>query len=296
MKSAFSVVFIYTVILSAFLQSCEKIAIKIYERKSGYSVKKLYTLPNDVLESSGVIIYDSIVWTFNDRPENQVLYGISLKSGKVKIRLNISGVPAGNWEDICQDQQNIYLGDIGNNDGDRQELRIYIIPKDSLTGQSEQYIYPETIAFGFADQTDFTQSHNNTSYDCEAIFSKDDSLFVFTKDWINNRTTLYNVPKIPGNYKLEPMDKFNSDGLVTGADYDATEKKLVICGYKTFLPFVTMFDLSGDQLPGNARQDRYNLYEYFGTQVEGVCFYKGQIYLTNEDSKRPQELLRFSPK
>jgi hypothetical protein len=87
------------------------------------------------------------------------------------------------------------------------------------------------INFGFPDQESFEPSLNRTNFDCEAFFYHNDSLHLFSKDWLDEQTRHYVLPADTGNFQARLAEKFNADGLITDASINS-EGNIVLLGYK----------------------------------------------------------------
>jgi hypothetical protein len=187
------------------------------------------------------------------------------------------------WEDIAADNSFIYIGDFGNNaNGNRTDLRIYKIAKKDVSVSDS--VDSKVINFSYSDQTDFSpKGSNNTNFDCEALIAYGDSLYLFSKDWVDLKTRLYVLPKKPGTYKATKLAELDVQGLITGADVLATQRVIVLSGYNTFLsPFIyLLYDFSGNRF-FDANKRKVSLNESF-TQTEGITAKSTtQFYTTNE--------------
>ena len=84
----------------------------------------------------------------------------------------------------------------------------------------------------------------------------------------------------------EVVNGFDSQGLITGADYDRESRILVVVGYvktlwKPFMYIIFDFDEAGVKLSNR----RIEMPQLAGAQVEGICFFEdGQCYVTAETS------------
>jgi len=210
------------------------------------------------------------------------LYGLNPETGEISREYLLIGVENTDWEEISQDGEFIYIGDIGNNrSGNRTDLHILRIDKGSLQSGSPLI---DTIWFSYGDQVDFiAQTANQTEYDCEAFVVTQDSIYLFTKQWLTSYTSLYAIPKSPGSFVARKRGTLNIQGLVSGASYFESDRLLVLCGYNSFLnPFLyLLYDYSGDHFfSGNKR--KINLLLPF-TQVEGLASPDGLLYhISNE--------------
>ncbi len=252
-----------------------------------YTLIKLYDLPDELQENSGIIVYDSLIWTFNDSGNDPVLYGVGTQTGAIKIKIQVSNAQNIDWEDIAQNDSSIFIGDFGNNEGSRQDLKIYILNKSSINNNSEQDLQAGILGFSYDNQTDYTPASYASAFDCEAMVSTNDSVYLFTKDWLTLTTHIYSLPVTPGNYTAKHIDDFDSEGLITGADI-GSDHQLVLCGYNLFSPFILNFEIFGDYTRGIRKT---NMDELSGVQVEGVAVDSNNAYyISNENSTIPQAL------
>jgi hypothetical protein len=240
-----------------------------------YSVQ----LPVELLETSGISRFQQGLVTHNDNSDEQ-LYVIDTLNGTVLQTYSLNGTSNIDWEEITQDSLYLYVGDFGNNAGNRTDLHILRIEKSSLLESTPAI---DTIAFAYEDQIDFTASNQNTAFDCEAFIAGLDSLFLFTKNWNNQSTVCYSLPKIPGNYLAHRKDSSDVNGLITGATYLPNKRLIILSGYSSLLqPFMyLLFDFEGTDFFSSFQQ-KINLSLNFH-QVEGVSTTNGRdVYLTNE--------------
>jgi hypothetical protein len=240
-----------------------------------YSVQ----LPAELLETSGITRFQQGLVTHNDNSDEQ-LYVIDTLNGNILQTFTLNGTSNFDWEEITQDSLYLYVGDFGNNAGNRADLHILRIEKSSLL---EGTTAIDTIAFAYEDQTDFTPSNQNTPFDCEAFIAGTDSLFLFTKNWNDLSTVCYSVPKVSGNYLAQRKDSSAVNGLITGATYLPNKKLIILSGYSSLLqPFMyLLFDFEGTDFFSSFQQ-KINLSLNFH-QIEGVATTNGiDVYLTNE--------------
>jgi hypothetical protein len=182
--------------------------------------------------------------------------------------VRLEGAENIDWEEIAQDELYLYVGDFGNNEGSRTDLRIYKIDKSDLY---DTVVVPEIIQFSYPDQSDFTPAPYNTPFDCEAMISTGDTLQLFTKNWTGGDTHIYKVPAVPGNYIAVAGDSLKIDGQVTASAYSAGNHCLYLLGYFNFIPFLSVLQ---DFIPGEnfkGLMQTYSFPDNFGTQTEGIA-------------------------
>ena len=270
--------------------SCDYSSVKINPK---YSVK----LDAILKETSGLTQSDTLLWTSNDDTDT-ALYAIDTK-GVIQNKIQLKNVTNTDWEAISQDSLYFYIGDFGNNaSGNRKDLHILRIEKQSLSENNQKI---DTLSFSYSNQTDFTEKQSNaTNFDCEAFIVSTDSIYLFTKQWKEKRTSVYVIPKIPGNYIAQLKESYNVKGLITSATYLPKKKLLALCGYTTFLsPFIYLLYDYNDSgfFSGNKRKIDIALPFH---QMEGISTQDGlYYYLTNENFSRkpiidiPQQLHQF---
>ena len=249
--------------------------------------------PAELNENSGMIWYDSLIWTINDSGGDPFIYTVDTITGKIIRHVKIAGADNIDWEEITQDESYIYIGDVGNNDGSRKDLRIYKIRKTDLT---DTVVLPEIIEFGYADQGEFTPARYDTPYDCEAMISTGDSLYLFTKNWTGSYTRIYRMPALPGKYLTEHCGQLKVDGQVTASAYTADNHRLHLVGYKDYIPFLWIIDdfIPGEPYAGSMQQ--YLFPEKFGLQTEGIAILDhGEILVSCEKGLSLPSLYKVTP-
>jgi hypothetical protein len=259
--------------------NCEYASTKI-------KVESTEKLSDSIKESSGLIAFDNLFWTHND-DHDTTLYGLD-KKGKIKKKVPLQGLKNNDWEEISQDSLYLYIGDFGNNyKGNRNDLRFLRIAKKSIF---ENVPIIDTIAFSYDNQTDFAvQKANTTDFDCEAFVVLQDSIYLFTKQWKAEKTSVYSFPKKAGTYIAKLKEILDVQGLITGATVLPKKKGIVLCGYSKMLqPFVyLLYDYKNNAFSaGNKRKIKIGLPFH---QIEGIATKDGKVfYLTNEATvKKP---------
>ncbi len=263
----------------------------INDCKCSYSftkVKTLFTtkLSDSLIRTSGLISFDNLLWAHNDHFDS-TFYGLD-QNGKIKKKVNLPKLKYQDLEEISQDSTYLYIGDFGNNNlGNRKDLRILRIRKDSFYTTKPTI---DTISFSYPDQTDFhIVKANTTDFDCEAFIVMKDSIFLFTKQWTSQKSTIYSLPKNPGTYKAQLKETIDVDGLITGATTLPKRRGVILCGYSKLLqPFIVLlYDYQNNNFwTGNIRKIKLALPFH---QVEAITTENGKLfYLTNEATvKKP---------
>jgi len=157
------------------------------------------------------------LWSFGDSGNLNGIYRIDSASGAILQVVVITNFPNVDYESITADATYIYVGDAGNNDGNRTDLKILRIKKaDIAKSPGIVNVKADAINFSYTDQKDF-EPNTNTNLDCEAMASIGNYLYLFSKDRGDLQTRCYKLPKDTGTYSIAPIATFNTDGKVTDA-------------------------------------------------------------------------------
>lgn len=241
------------------------------EQKSLKPQSFIPEVPENLPEISGLIVYDDLFWGFNDSGGKNKLYGFD-KKGEIQKEIEIKNANNRDWESIAQDDENIYVGDFGNNGGSREGLCIYKLDKSDINKESEQEVKADKISFNYASQTRFTYFNNTTPYDCEALIEFKNSLYIFSKNWKELTSTVYKIPTEKGDYTIHPLDSFNVDGLITGADISPDKKHLALVGYNNYKSFIWLFSSFPEDSFFQGEAQFLWLEGLNNAQTEGICF------------------------
>jgi hypothetical protein len=187
------------------------------------------TLPDELNETSGIVIAsDSSYFVHNDSGKKPRIYEISNRSGNIVHETRFHDLKNHDWEEIARDENNLYIGDFGNNLGTRDNLKIYIIPLNRMHEDEVEEI--SVLKFTYPGYKASGGRHN---FDCEAMIAAGDSLYLFSKNRGDLGTDVYRLPKTAGNEVAVKGKHFDTQGLITSADYRGGEHpQLVLLGYR----------------------------------------------------------------
>lgn len=245
-------------------------------------------LPQALNETSGLVYAGGQLWTINDGGNEPALYRIDTAIGSVMRKVMVSNAGNIDWESLTQDDSCIYVGDFGNNYGNRKNLRIIKISKHILLNPANDSVQAGTISFTYADQVDVSSGLNKTNFDCEAFFYYDDSLHLFSKNWTDQQTRHYILPAAEGKYQAYPIETFNADGLITDAAFNKNGE-IVLLGYKNtggsfWNCFLWIFEDAGNGRLSGKNHTRVELGSALNLgQAEGLAFGEaGKLWISSE--------------
>ena len=256
-------------------------------------------LSDDLKETSGLILFDDKMWSLNDGGGKNELYAINLQ-GDITQTVELSSATNTDWECLAHDENFIYIGDVGNNRGDRTDLRVYKVSKGNISTDEDFIRIPsDVIKFSYADQIDFTTREYQHEFDCEAMFSFGDQLYLFSKDWKKMRTTVYRLPKENGEYTLEAVTEYNTNGLITGADISSDGNYFALLGYSIagindLIPFIRIFKFDEEQV-FSTKSLYFSMISIRGSQTEGIIFLEdgSLVFSTEKTDSYSQKIFSF---
>lgn len=271
-----------------------------YPKKTYSPQAKINPLPSVLEESSGLQWADGSLWSFNDGGGEAVLFRMDTSTGAVLQTVTLEGATNVDWEGMAFDGSHFYIGDFGNNAGNRQDLKIYTFPLAAIQDRHEEKAVTVPAAqigvihFRYADQLQppAARGMNYTAFDCEAMLVDGGKIQLFSKNWIDNSTTHYVINSTKaGNYVADPLETLATGYLVTAADKVPGTDTVVLIGYQAsgtgahFLHLLTDFS-NGHYFNGNKRKVDLPGVAEIG-QVEGIAFCNGSYgFISNERFER----------
>ncbi len=227
---------------------------------------------NDRLdEASGLLVsqmYPGVLWSHNDAGDKARLYALDAKTLKLISRIKIKRADNVDWEDISYHNGQIVIADTGNNKNRRDDLTLYFIDEPNPYHDRRTRIKGMN-RFVYEDQ------HSNPklkNYDCEALFSFHNRLYLLTKHRSDTDTTLYFVDK----GVAKKIADYPIGGKVTAADSDG--KRIAVLTYESLYLFEPNSEAT-NLFEGSVRRI------VFGDigQVEGVALEGEYIHIISED-------------
>jgi hypothetical protein len=253
-------------------------------KKTKDSLSSLYQLDSNLGEISGMIRIGDRYFAHNDSGAEPIIYEINIKDGKVLREVYIENGINIDWEDIAVDSNFIYIGDIGGNNLDRDSLEIYKVKIEDLL--SNDSVYSEVITI--------TKNRNHPK-DFEAMFVKEGSLFLFSKDLDNYICKTFKLDLSNTNLELGvAIEQIKLTVAITGADYNVLTNEASLIGYTkpdsgnllNFKINILKVDSFQDQLFKNtANIKRYNIKNAVEVaQAESIVFSNNEskVYVSSE--------------
>jgi len=185
------------------------------EKVENDSLKTEFSLPKKLKEVSGIALSQDqkTIWAIEDAGNKNVVYGLN-RQGDLTTDVLVENAENNDWEDITKDAVgNIYIGDFGNNENDRQNLSI--IKLDLKTDSQKSTKVIQTTKFHYEGQTEFPPKKSNLLYDCEAFVEKDGSFYLFTKNrskGFDGTFLVFQIPNQEGDFEAKLIGKLKLEG------------------------------------------------------------------------------------
>lgn len=204
------------------------------------TLKVEFSLPKKLKEVSGIALSQDkkTIWAIEDQGNKNVVYGLDTQ-GNLVADVLVENAENNDWEDITKDSQgNIYIGNFGNNDNNRQNLSIL---KLNLKDASQKTVKAvQTTNFHYEGQTEFPPKKSNWLYDCEAFVEMDGNFYLFTKNrskGFDGTFLVFQVPNKEGDFEAKLIGKLKlqggyNDAAITSATINSTKDKIVLLTHK----------------------------------------------------------------
>lgn len=226
------------VVFAVMLMSCNPKA-QDSVTKSQEDLKTEFSLPKKLKEVSGIALSQDqkTIWAIEDAGNKNVVYGLN-RQGELVNDVLVENAENNDWEDITKDASgNIYIGDFGNNENDRQNLSILKLDLKNDSQKSTKVI--QTTKFHYEGQTEFPPKKSNLLYDCEAFVEKDGSFYLFTKNrskGFDGTFLVFQIPNKEGDFEAKLIGKLKleggySDAAITSAAINS-KNEIVLLTHK----------------------------------------------------------------
>lgn len=244
-------------------------------------------VPKSLKEVSGITTVpgSKLLWMVNDQGNEPILYGWE-PNGKIKRKLTVRGATKkSDFETLSSNSEFLFIGDTGNNDQNRRNLKILRVPLEDLTGDEERTVTnTSAIAYKFEDQDEFP-ADKKKSFNVEAMTVIGNCIYLFTKEQgkaFEGLTRVYTLQNEPGtqvatySHSIPTCDD-EDDCFITGATVTPQGDVILLAHNKYFL--VRDFEDLRNSSVTKHKLDH-------SSQKEGVTYENGRLLITDERKKK----------
>jgi hypothetical protein len=254
------------------------------KRKGDKPRFKLGRIDHDAIgESSGIIggrKHAGVFWTHNDSGNGPFLFAIT-REGKFVAEYPVAGVRNTDWEAITADDAGqLYIGDIGNNDGKRDRLLVY-----RLTEPDPAAAGPKGRGMALKVNAIYRLKYPDRPFDAEALFVHQGKGYVISKQINGKQAGVYRFDlAAPGvdAAALEHVCDLPIRSPVTDAAISADGKQLAVLT----ITGPNLFQINGDVASAATAEPKHVTYfDANDLNMEAVCFVEEGLLATTEQGQ-----------
>jgi hypothetical protein len=243
----FLILYLWIASVSPWADAFALLPVKVSVRIDGYNAPvHLANLENQsIKESSGIAASrqnSNILWTHNDSGDGPFVYAFD-RQGKHRGVWRVAGAKAIDWEDMAvgpgpkRGQSYLYLGDIGDNSKNREEILVYRVTEPRITPSDSSSSVKNPRVTEITDV--IRLKYPDGKHDAESLLVHPGSgdLYIITKI----RGGSAGVYKLKAPLPLQGVSTLVRVGEVrladmfvgwfTGADISPDGQRVVLCDY-----------------------------------------------------------------
>jgi len=241
-------------------------------------------------EISGMVRIQGKYWALNDGGNPAVLYQFDTINGNIIDSTKFSNASNIDWEELQANDSFVFIGDFGNNNGTRKDLRIFRFPIAHLGMQN---VTVDTLSFLYKNQKTF-DTDIFTIYDAEAMLASKDTIWLLSKSKADAKLRIYPLPAKPGNYSLKAIDSLDLNFWVCGVS--KLNHSILLVGYQYnitsgVLPWLATFDAD---FKSNLKQQPITL--SLAKQLESAIYLNSTTYLLASEKSNGDEATVYAYK
>ncbi len=164
----------------------------------------------------------NVLWTHTDGGgKKQVLYAMN-RAGKHLAEFRVLGAEIEDWEDMASDDQgHLFIGDLGNNDARRSQIRVHQLDEPDLA---------VARAGGVVISRSWTLRFPGKPFDCESLFVWRGAGYLVSKVFNDERAELhrFSLTNPAPQQTIEFVARLRIESPVTGASLSADGRLLAL--------------------------------------------------------------------
>jgi len=254
---------------------------------------------DEITESSGLVAskcQTDVIWTHNDSGDGPYIFAINEK-GEDLGTWKVAGATNKDWEDISERREPdgkcyLYIGEIGNNKLEREELAIYKVLEPTVNDQTKDSTRNEPLETESAFVLRFKYPDSRQNAETLMVHPITGEIYVLSKSK-NEPSGVYRLkPEFGESVQIASLISKVTvpavpNGLLTGGDISGDGRHVALCdyfyGYEITLPdSAKSFDEIWTQKPLRLDIGKRNVGEAIAYSQDG-----NSVLSTSEDRNAP---------
>lgn len=254
---------------------------------------------DEITESSGLVAskcQTDVIWTHNDSGDGPYIFAINEK-GEELGTWKVAGATNRDWEDISERREPdgkcyLYIGEIGNNKLEREELAVYKVLEPTVNGQTKNSTRNEPLETESAMVLRFKYPDSRQNAETLMVHPITGEIYVLSKSK-NEPSGVYRLkPEFGESVQIASLISKVTvpavpNGLLTGGDISGDGRHVALCdyfyGYEITLPdSAKSFDEIWTQKPIRLDIGKRNVGEAIAYSQDG-----NSVLSTSEDRNAP---------
>lgn len=254
---------------------------------------------DEITESSGLVAskcQTDVIWTHNDSGDGPYIFAINEK-GEELGTWKVAGATNKDWEDISERREPdgkcyLYIGEIGNNKLEREELAVYKVLEPTVIGQTKNSTRNEPLETESAFVLRFKYPDSRQNAETLMVHPITGEIYVLSKSK-NEPSGVYRLkPEFGESVQIASLISKVTvpavpNGLLTGGDISGDGRHVALCdyfyGYEITLPdSAKSFDEIWTQKPIRLDIGKRNVGEAIAYSQDG-----NSVLSTSEDRNAP---------
>ena len=254
---------------------------------------------DEITESSGLVAskcQTDVIWTHNDSGDGPYIFAINEK-GEELGTWKVAGATNKDWEDISERREPdgkcyVYIGEIGNNKLEREELAVYKVLEPTVNDQTKNSTRNEPLETEPAFVLRFKYPDSRQNAETLMVHPITGEIYVLSKSK-NEPSGVYRLkPEFGESVQIASLISKVTvpavpNGLLTGGDISGDGRHVALCdyfyGYEITLPdSAKSFDEIWTQKPLRLDIGKRNVGEAIAYSQDG-----NSVLSTREDRNAP---------
>jgi hypothetical protein len=254
----------------------------------------------DIVENSGIAVsrcQGNVLWTHNDSGDDAYIFAIDT-TGKLLATYLVQNAKNKDWEDIAAYKDSsgrcyVYIGEIGDNDLERDEHVVYRVPEPIVPTGGSQTEKKNALKTASAEALNFRYPDHDHNAETLMVHPVTGDVYVLSKERslpssVFRLKPVFNSPYVQTAEKIaEIMVPSIPNGFLTGGDISPDGRHVMISdyssGYELTLPDGSQnFDDIWHQPPVPVDLGKRDVGEGVGYNVDGTA-----VFVTSEGENEP---------